>query len=104
VLLHELGHDLVFALQLGFELLDLLVLGVLGPLGFAAVIEGQVGILEQQLLPGLKDRGFDAQLLAELGNGCALEKVPFDSGHFLGDREMATRLLGHGKVPPFRLC
>jgi hypothetical protein len=40
VLLHQLGHDLVFALELGFELFDLLVLGVLDGLGLAAVVEG----------------------------------------------------------------
>jgi hypothetical protein len=40
VLLHELGKDLVLALQLGLELFDLLVLEVLIDLGRAAVIEG----------------------------------------------------------------
>src|SRR5437016_4391830 len=33
VLLHELGHDFVLALHLGFNLLDLLVLAVLGTCG-----------------------------------------------------------------------
>src|ERR1700730_15022281 len=56
------------------------------------------------ILPGIKDGRFDAQLIADLGHGCALQKVSLESGHFLGDRKVTTRLLGYGKVPPFRLC
>ena len=104
MLLHELGHNFVLALDLGFELLDLLLLGVLGDLGLAAILEGQVSVLEEQLLPRVEDRRFDAQLIADRGNGCALQKVPLESGHFLGNGNVTTRLLGHGKVPPFRLC
>jgi hypothetical protein len=38
VLLHQLRKDFVLALELGFELFDLFVLGVLDGLGLAAVV------------------------------------------------------------------
>jgi hypothetical protein len=73
VVLQEVGEDLVFALQLGFELPDLLFLGVLCELGLAAVLEGQVSVLEQQPLPGVKARGIDIHLITERENGRALQ-------------------------------
>ena len=52
---HELGHDLVLAVQLGFELLDLLAVGIVAGLGFAAVgLEGQVAVLEELLEPAVE--------------------------------------------------
>src|SRR5438876_9223456 len=66
----ELGPTNVLALQLGFEVLDLLVLGVRVRFGLAAILEGQVRILEQQLLPGVEDRGFDAQLTYRMWDTC----------------------------------
>jgi hypothetical protein len=51
VLLHEFDEDLILALELGFELFDLALLGILDGLGLAAVVEGQVSILEEQALP-----------------------------------------------------
>jgi hypothetical protein len=53
---------------------------------------------------GLVQGRFDPQLIADLGNRCAFQKVPLESSHLFGDRKMTTRLLGHGKIPPFRLC
>ena len=43
---HELGHDLVFARELGFEFLDHLDIGILDGLGLAAIFEGEVCVLE----------------------------------------------------------
>ena len=51
MLLHELGQDFVLALDLGLELLDLLLLGVRSGFRLPAVFEGQMGILEEQPLP-----------------------------------------------------
>ena len=48
--LHELGHDLVLARELGFELLNLLVFGVFDGLGVAAILEEGVAVLEELLL------------------------------------------------------
>ena len=45
--LHQLGHDLVLARELGFELLDFLVLGIFDGLGLAAILEEDVAILEE---------------------------------------------------------
>jgi hypothetical protein len=69
VLFHELGQDLVLALQLGFKPLDLLVLGILDGLGLARAIEGQVRVLEEELLPGIEDVGLDAELITQVGKG-----------------------------------
>jgi hypothetical protein len=49
--LHELGHDLVLLLQLGFELLDLVLLSVVGRPSLAAVGEGEVTVLEELFEP-----------------------------------------------------
>jgi hypothetical protein len=57
VLFHELGKDLVFALDLGFELLDLGVLGILDGLGLAILGEGEVAILEEVALPEIEEAG-----------------------------------------------
>jgi hypothetical protein len=59
VLLQEFGNDFVFAMQLGFELLDLFVLGILGGLGFAAVVERRMAILKERLEPAIKQGGRD---------------------------------------------
>ena len=66
---HELGHDLVLAAELGFELLDLLVLGVLEGAGLAAgaaVGEGEVGVLEELALPLVEEGRIDRELIAEV--------------------------------------
>lgn len=46
---HQLDHDLVFAHELGLELLDLLVLGLLDGLALAAIGEGEVAVVENFL-------------------------------------------------------
>jgi hypothetical protein len=76
VLFHELGHDLVLALNLGFELLDLGVLGILGRLGFTAVAKGEVSVLEELALPVVEAAGGDAMLVAELGDRDVLKEMP----------------------------
>src|SRR4051794_37413068 len=48
---HELGHDLVFAGELGFELLDFVLLSVVGWPALTAVGERQVAIFEELLEP-----------------------------------------------------
>jgi hypothetical protein len=95
VFLHELGKDLVLALQLGFELYDLLVFEILVDLGTASVIEGQVRVLEEQTLPGVEDRWIDPELIAQAGDRGALEKMALENGDLLRDGKVLTRLLGH---------
>jgi hypothetical protein len=81
--LHELGHDLVFASELGFELLDLGVLGGLGDLALAVLGEGEVAILEELALPDVKEVGRDLEFVAELGDGDILKEVTPKHGNFL---------------------
>ena len=56
------------ALQLGFELFDLAVLGVLDGLGLAAVVEGGVAVLEELLEPAVELSGVDVEFIAQVGN------------------------------------
>ena len=81
--LHELGHDFVFARELGFELLDLGVLGVLDGLALAILGEGEVAVLEELALPDVEQVGRDLQFVAELGNGHAFKKMAPKHGNFL---------------------
>ena len=71
---HELGHDLVFAVELGLEVLDLAVLGIVDGPGLAAILEGQVGALEELALPLVEERGVNVELVADGGDGDAFEQ------------------------------
>ena len=81
--LHELRHDLVFACELGLELLDRLVLGILDGPGLATVFEGEVGVLEELALPLVELGRIDLELVTQVGNGDALEEVAFDDSDLL---------------------
>ena len=93
-------RTLVFALELGFEQLDLLVLGVLDGPGLAVVVEGGVAVVEELFLPAVEEVGGDAEFIAEVGDGDFFEEVAFEDGDLLGAGKVPTRLV-HGK-PPFR--
>src|SRR3954462_3848390 len=95
--LHELGHDLILALDLRFEMLDLSVLGVFDRTDLAAIVEGEVGVLEQLTLPLIEECGVDLELVAEVRDRDALEEGALDDGDLLLGCTMAARLLvGHG--------
>jgi hypothetical protein len=64
--LHELGHDLVLALELGFELLDFLVLGILDGLGLATILEEGVAVLEEFFLPAVEEGGRDVEVIVSV--------------------------------------
>ena len=104
MLLHEFDEDLVFALELGFELFDLAFLGILDGLGLAAVVEGQVGVLEEQALPLVEAGGVDVELIAQVGDGDPFEEVSLDDGDLVLRGEMAAGCLSDMAVPPYRLC
>ncbi len=93
---HELGHDLVFALELGFELFDLVVLGVLDGLALAAVVEGEVAVLEELFEPAVELVGVEVEFIAEVGDGDLVDEVPFEDGDLLGAGEMTTLLVHDG--------
>jgi hypothetical protein len=92
---HELGHDLVLAGDLGFELFDLLLLGIFEGLGLAAVVEGGVTVLEELLEPGIDLVGVELKFIAEVGDGDFLEEVAFEDGDLLDAGKVTTRLLVH---------
>ena len=63
------------------------VLGVLGGLGLAAVVEGGVAVLEELLEPVVELVGVDVEFIAEVGDGDLVDEVPFEDGDLLGARE-----------------
>ena len=99
---HELGHDFVLLLDLGFELLDLGLLSVFDGLGLSAVGESEVTVLEELLEPVVKLVGVEIEFIAKVGNGNLVDEVPFENGNLLVISEMTARLV-HVK-PPYRLC
>jgi hypothetical protein len=97
VLLHEFAEDLVLALELGFELPDLVVLGILDRLGLATVVESGVAVLEELLLPAIEEVGSDAEFVAEIGDRHLLNKVAFEGGDLLRSGKVTT-LRGHDET------
>ena len=75
---HELGHDLVLAGELGFELLDFLVLGLLDGLALAAAGEGEVAVLEELFEPVVDLVGVQIEFIAQVGHGDLVDEVPFE--------------------------
>ena len=92
---HELGHDLVFAGELGFELLDLFLLGIFDGLAFAAVLKSGMAVLEELLLPVVELVDLEAEFLAEVGDGYFVDQVSLKDSDFFGAGKMTTRLLVH---------
>ena len=54
----------------------LLVLGVFGGLGFAAVVEGGVAVLEELLEPGVELGGIEVEFIAKVGNRDLVDEMP----------------------------
>src|SRR6266478_7960230 len=96
--LHELGHDLVFAGKLSFEVLDLLLLGILDGLGSAAIGKSQMAVLEELLLPVVELIDLEPEFLAEIGDRDFVEQVTFEDGDLVGAGKVTTRLLVHGRT------
>src|ERR1700677_3859102 len=95
---HEFGEDLVFASELGFELLDLAFLRVLDGLGFAVAAEGQMAILEELLEPVINLVRVEVVFIAQVGNRNLVDEVPLENGDLLGIGKVTT-LLAHNKPP-----
>ena len=103
MLFHELGHDRVLALQLGFELLDLAILGVLDGLGLAAVVEGGWPFSKNSLSQLVELVGVDVEFIAQVGDGDLVDEVPFEDGDLLRSGKVATRCLSVMTKPPFEV-
>jgi hypothetical protein len=96
VLLHQLGEDLVLALELLLERGDGAVLDVLlGLAAFAGMLEGGGAVVEELLLPELEEVHGEVVLLAEVGGGLLLQQVQAKQGDFLL-RGKVTALPSHG--------
>ena len=90
MLLHQLGQDLVLALELVLEGGDLAVPGVLlGVAAPAGILEGGGAVLEELLLPEVEEVDGAVVLLADVGDGLLLQEVEAEQGD----------LLFRGKVP-----
>ena len=103
VSLHELGHDLVLARELGFEFLDFSVLGILDGLGVAAILEEGVAVLEELFLPAVKEGRGDAELVADSGDGDAFEQMPLEGRDLLLGVELTTFAVHDGTSVQVRL-
>ena len=90
MLLHQLGEDLVLALELVLEGSDRSVLGVLAGLAaLAGVVQGSGAVLEELLVPEVEEGDGEVVLLTDVGDGLLLREV--ESGQ--GDLPL------RGKVP-----
>ena len=94
----EFGHDGVATREFGFELFDLLDVGIVGGLGLAAGVECGVSVLEELLESVVDLVGMDGVLVAEIGDGNLVDEVLFEDGDLLRAIEVPT-LLGHGETP-----
>jgi hypothetical protein len=108
VLLHQLGEDLVLALELVFESGDLAVLRVLHGLeAFAGVSEGGGTVLEKLLLPEVEEVHGEAVFLTDVRDRLLLQEMEAKHSDLLL-RSKVTTLASHGmssaRVLPLRDC
>jgi hypothetical protein len=96
VLLHQLGENLVLALEFVFEGSDLAVLRVLRGLeAFAGIGEGGGTVLEELFLPEVEEVDVEAVLLTEVGDRLLLQEVETKQSDLLL-RGKVTTLASHG--------
>ena len=95
MLFHEFGEDGVLALELGFEEIDFLLLGIIDGLGLATVVESGMAVFEELLEPGVDLVGKEVEFIAKVGDGDLVEEVTLEDGDLLGAGEVTT-WLAHG--------
>src|SRR5262245_37936700 len=93
---HQFGDDFVLALELVAEGGDGSVEVALG--GGALALEGGGAVLEELLLPEVEQGGRELMLIAEVGDGHAVDQVTPEDGDLL-DRRIALAGLSHGETP-----
>ncbi len=81
MLRHQLSQHLVLRLDLLFQILDALLLGLRVGTGFG--LEGGPSVLEELLLPPVEDRGLKAQFIAELGDRLLVQQMAPQDGDLL---------------------
>src|SRR3954453_21114983 len=103
MLLHQLGEDLVLALELLLEGSDGAVLGVgIGLAAFVVAGEGGGAVVEELLLPGVEEVDGDAEFFTDVGDRDFLDEVESESGDLLF-RGVVAALPSHG-FPPREYC
>jgi hypothetical protein len=103
VLLQQLGDHLVLVGQLGLELGDFAVLGLVGATRAGVPLEGPLGLGQELLHPLMDQGGLHAQLFGQRAHGPLARHVAADHIRFLLSREMPANA-GMDKVPPVRSC
>lgn len=88
-------------MEFGFELLDFLILGIFDGLGFSAIVEGGVPVVEELFEPGVDLVWVEPEFIAKVGDGDLFEEMPLEDGDLFGAGEVTT-LPVHEK-PPFGL-
>src|SRR5262245_26938542 len=78
---HQLRQNFVLGLDLLFQKLDTLLLGLM--VGTAFALEGRGSVLKELLLPTVEHRRLQAQFIAELGNRHLIEQMPSENGYLL---------------------
>ena len=97
MLAHQLGHDLVLLLELGFQGLDLACLSVLLPGVGGSGFKGKGAVLKELFLPDVKECGLNLVLLANIGNGSFFKQMFAKNGQFLGSVKMPS-FVGNGSL------
>jgi len=68
---------------------------------FAAVVEGQMTVLEELLLPAIEQIGGDAEFIAQVGDRRVLQELPLRHGDLLQGSKLTTcRVLGLAHATP----
>jgi len=73
VLPHQLGQDLVLALDLLLQVLDPFLFGLM--VGARLRLEGRGPVLEELLLPAVENRRLQPQLVTQLGDRLLLQQM-----------------------------
>ena len=93
--LHDLGDHFILLGQLLLESGELPFEPSL--LGLAVALEGGGAVFEQLLLPAIEEVGIQTVLIAQVGDGHALQQVTPEDVELLLRREVSS--CGHGHLP-----
>jgi len=88
--IHKFRDDLVLALELLPQRSDRPQVCLLGHGGLA--LEGGGTVFEEQLLPGVEERGRELVFVAEVGDGHSVDQMSPEDGDLLSGRVVLARL------------
>src|SRR3954464_12806401 len=84
----QFRQDGVFSLELGLQLFDLLIARI--GCGSFGILERGGPVLEEQLLPVVKDGGLELILLTDLGDRYLVDQMSLENLDLLGRRIMLS--------------